>query len=232
MLEVLGEDYVRTARSQGHPREPRDHPARAPLGHDPGGHPVRHRRGGPRRRRRRRPSTVFSLPGLGKTTIDAINHRTSPSSSGSCSWPRSRSWCPTSWSTCSMPSSTRASACTDRFPLCGVAPLGLLLANACQNGEVHPSPAPAPALDGHDRQTTLQVLPPRLRARRGRLLHRVAETARFRQPRRTLPERSVELTRLNAALADLRGQLGQQFAGHGRPEEEHSGAGQRSHRPR
>ncbi len=44
MLDVLGEDYIRTARSKGLDRAAGDLPPRAALGPDPGREPVRHRR--------------------------------------------------------------------------------------------------------------------------------------------------------------------------------------------
>ena len=166
---------------QGHPREPGDRPARAPrsamtpvvtqFGID---------LGGPDRRRGRHRDRVQPARPRQDRRSTRSTSRTCRSSSASCSSPRPRSWWRTSSSTSCTPSSTRASACTElrppgqrdpvrawpRWAFCG---------DACQTGEVHPSPAPAPALDGHDRQTTLQVLAPRLRARGGRLLHRVAE---------------------------------------------------------
>ena len=53
MLEVLGEDYVRTARAKGLTPSPRRRPARAPQRADPGGH--HHRPAGRHPARRRDP---------------------------------------------------------------------------------------------------------------------------------------------------------------------------------
>ena len=77
MLDVLSEDYIRTARSKGISRAARHLPARPAQRPDPDRDPVRHRPG---------PlvggvvvtETVFSLPGLGQTAIDAITQQDLP----------------------------------------------------------------------------------------------------------------------------------------------------------
>ncbi len=116
MLAVLGEDYIRTARSKGisERRVILRHGLRSALtpvvtqfgidlGQLVGGVVVT--------------ETVFSLPGIGKTAIDALTSgRTSPSSSGSWSWPRPPWWSRTSSSTSATPCSTPGCACTDPRP--------------------------------------------------------------------------------------------------------------------
>ena len=91
--------------------------------------------------------TVFSLPGLGKTAIDAINQQDLPVIIGIVLFAsaavvvgqhrrRRRS----------TPCSTPACGCTDQSP-CGRGCAGPSVPmRACQDGEVHPSPAPCPCI--------------------------------------------------------------------------------------
>ena len=77
MLDVLGEDYIRTARSKGLTERRVDLPARAAVGADPGGQPVRHRRRHSRRRGHPHRDGV-RLPGLGYTSVQAIEQQDLP----------------------------------------------------------------------------------------------------------------------------------------------------------
>ena len=116
MLDVMGEDYIRTARAKGlsERRVIFRHSLRAALtpivtqfGLDVG-HPAR-RRGHHRAGLRAAGPRVHR--GAGRSPS-----RTFPSSSAWSSSPPPRSWWPTSWSTRSTPCSTRGSACTDLAP--------------------------------------------------------------------------------------------------------------------
>ena len=109
MLEVLNADYIRTARSKGlgertvvfrHGLRNALIPVVTLIGIDFGaviGAAVL-------------TETVFSWPGIGSQIVDSVTAATFPSSSGS-RWCRDRlRRSSTSWSTCPMPGSTRASA--------------------------------------------------------------------------------------------------------------------------
>ena len=78
MLEVLGEDYIRTARAKGLAAAARGHRARAAQRADPGGD-------GDRPVGRRRCSsgailteTIFSWPGVGHWLVESIQRRDYP----------------------------------------------------------------------------------------------------------------------------------------------------------
>jgi dipeptide transport system permease protein len=77
MLEVLGEDYIRTARAKGLPRFPGDRDTCVAQCADPGGDGDR--AAGRRPIYRRDPhETIFSWPGVGKWLIEGINRRDYP----------------------------------------------------------------------------------------------------------------------------------------------------------
>ena len=81
MLEVLSEDYVRTAKAKGLPPLAGGRPARPAQRLDPGGHGDR-----PAGRRAARRAilteTIFSWPGVGKWMVDSIFRRDYPSVQG------------------------------------------------------------------------------------------------------------------------------------------------------
>ena len=72
VIETLNEDYVRTARAKGAPESRRDALARAPERDAADRDDARDGHRPRARRRRSSPRRVYSLPGLGRTAVQAL----------------------------------------------------------------------------------------------------------------------------------------------------------------